>query len=121
MHWPAASSVRWRAPATLRTDAKAIWPPVNAPLQGVMELRIDDLAAWACRVPAGWRLRGALHASASFGGQFRAPVHRKHRRQRAGRTQPARGIELKDGELHRAEGRNGADRQCARAATAAWR
>ena len=86
--------------ATLRTDAKAIWPPANAPLQGVMELRIDDLAAWGAWVPAGWRLRGALHASASFGGQFGAPEFTGSiEGSGLGARNLLEGIELKDGEL----------------------
>lgn len=86
--------------ATVRTDPKAIWPPASAPLQGVMELRIDDLAAWGAWVPAGWRLRGALHASASFGGQFGAPEFTGSiEGSGLGARNLLEGIELKDGEL----------------------
>ncbi len=86
--------------ATVRTDAKAIWPPASAPLQGVMELRIADLAAWGAWVPAGWRLRGALHASASFGGKFGAPEFTGSvEGSNLGARNLLEGIELKDGEL----------------------
>ena len=57
---------------TLRTHAKAFWPPADAPLQGVLELRIADLAAWGAWAPAGWRMKGQVHAGASFGGRFGA-------------------------------------------------
>jgi translocation and assembly module TamB len=86
--------------ATVRTDARAIWPPADAPLQGVMELRIDDLAAWGAWVPAGWRLRGALHASASLGGLFGAPEFTgKVEGSRLGLRNLLEGIDLHDGEL----------------------
>ncbi len=86
--------------ATVRTTARAIWPPADAPLQGVMELRIDDLAAWGAWVPAGWRLRGALHASASFGGLFGAPEFTgKVEGSRLGMRNLLEGIDLHDGEL----------------------
>ena len=61
--------------ATLRTDAKALWPPASAPLQGVAEVRVANLATWGAWFPAGWRLKGALHAAASFGGRFGAPEY----------------------------------------------
>ena len=86
--------------ATLRTNARAIWPSADAPLQGVMELRIDDLGAWGAWVPAGWRLRGALHASASFGGRFGAPEFTgKIEGSRLGLRNLLDGIDLSDGEL----------------------
>ena len=85
---------------TLRTDARAIWPPPSAPLQGVMELRIDDLTAWGAWVPAGWRLRGALHASASAGGQFGAPEFTGNvEGSGLGLRNLLEGIDLHDGEL----------------------
>ncbi len=61
--------------ATVRTDARALWPPASAPLEGVLEARIANLGSWGAWVPAGWRLRGALHASASLGGKFGAPEY----------------------------------------------
>ena len=60
---------------TVRTDPKAIWPPADAPLQGVMELQIANLAAWGAWAPPGWRLQGRVHAGASFGGRFGAPEY----------------------------------------------
>ena len=85
---------------TLRTNARAIWPPADAPLQGVAELRINDLGAWGAWVPAGWRLRGALHASASFGGRFGAPEFTGSiEGSGLGLRNLLEGIDLNDGEL----------------------
>ncbi len=88
------------AAATVRTDAKAFWPPASAPLQGVAEVRVASLATWGAWVPTGWRLKGALHASASFGGQFGAP---EYTGQIDGSGLGARnlveGVDLHDGEL----------------------
>lgn len=59
----------------IRTSAQAVWPTADAPLQGVLELRVDDLGTWGSWVPPGWRLGGGLHTSASFGGRFGAPEY----------------------------------------------
>jgi translocation and assembly module TamB len=59
----------------VRTSPQATWPSADAPLQGVLELRVDELGAWGHWVPPGWRLGGALHTSASFGGRFGAPEY----------------------------------------------
>jgi translocation and assembly module TamB len=58
-----------------RTGADAPWPEATAPIEGVLELRVAKLGAWGAWVPAGWRLDGELHASASFGGRFGAPTY----------------------------------------------
>ncbi len=59
----------------VRTSPQASWPTADAPLSGVLELRVDDLGIWGNWVPPGWRLGGALHTSASFGGRFGAPEY----------------------------------------------
>ena len=59
----------------VRTSPQATWPTADAPLSGVLELRVADLGTWGNWVPPGWRLGGALHASASFGGRFGAPEY----------------------------------------------
>ncbi len=59
----------------IRTSPQATWPTADAPLQGVLELRVADLGTWGNWVPPGWRLGGALHTSASFGGRFGAPEY----------------------------------------------
>lgn len=59
----------------VHTSPQATWPTADAPLSGVLELRVDDLGTWGNWVPPGWRLGGALHTSASFGGRFGAPEY----------------------------------------------
>ena len=59
----------------VRTSPQASWPTADAPLGGVLELRVDDLGTWGNWVPPGWRLGGALHTSASFAGRFGAPEY----------------------------------------------
>ncbi len=59
----------------VRTSPQATWPPADAPLQGVLELRVDDLGSWGHWVPPGWRVGGAMHTNASFGGRFGAPEY----------------------------------------------
>ncbi len=58
-----------------RTSPNAPWPEATTPIEGVLELRVAKLGAWGTWVPAGWRLDGELHASASFGGRFGAPTY----------------------------------------------
>ena len=57
----------------LRTSADKRWPPPEAPLQGVIEMRVANLGIWGTWVPPGWRLAGQLRTSASFGGTLSAP------------------------------------------------
>lgn len=56
-----------------RTAPGAHWPDAGTPVQGVVELRVASLDAWASWVPAGWRLGGNLQTSASIGGRLGAP------------------------------------------------
>ena len=58
-----------------RTGAQATWPAADTPIEGVFELRVAKLGSWGTWVPPGWRLDGALHASASIGGRVRAPEY----------------------------------------------
>ncbi|MDE2627267.1 MAG: translocation/assembly module TamB domain-containing protein [Burkholderiales bacterium] len=59
----------------VHTAPQATWPGADAPIQGVLELRVADLGTWGPWVPPGWRLGGALHTSASIGGRFGAPEY----------------------------------------------
>ncbi len=59
----------------VRTSPQALWPTADAPLQGVLELQVANLGTWGTWVPAGWRLDGALRASASIAGRFGAPEY----------------------------------------------
>ncbi|MEO8312503.1 MAG: translocation/assembly module TamB domain-containing protein, partial [Caldimonas sp.] len=66
------------AAATARTSPSATWPAADTPLEGVAELRVDNLGTWGSWLTPGWRLGGRLHASASFGGRFGAPQYTGH-------------------------------------------
>ncbi|MEP7297148.1 MAG: translocation/assembly module TamB domain-containing protein [Burkholderiales bacterium] len=59
----------------VRTRPEATWPPADAPIQGVLELQVADLGTWGTWVPPGWRVAGALHASAGINGRFGAPEY----------------------------------------------
>ena len=63
---------------TARTGSSAAWPGADTPLQGVLEVRIANLGTWGRWLPAGWRLGGEAHASASIGGRFGAPEYTGH-------------------------------------------
>jgi translocation and assembly module TamB len=60
---------------SLRVAPAALWPAPQTPLQGVLELRVDNLGVWGPWTPAGWRLAGLLHVSATLGGRFDAPEY----------------------------------------------
>ena len=59
----------------VRTAPEATWPTADAPIQGVLELDVAELGTWGTWVPPGWRLAGALHASAAINGRFGAPEY----------------------------------------------
>ena len=85
---------------TVRTDARARWPAANAPLEGVLQMRVANLAAWGMWVPPGWRLGGNLQINAAVGGRFGAP---ELRGEVSGADLSVRnilqGVSLTDGEL----------------------
>ncbi len=58
---------------TARTAPGVLLPDATTPVQGVVELRVANVDAWASWVPAGWRLGGALQTSASIAGKLGAP------------------------------------------------
>lgn len=60
---------------SLRLSPRAIWPTPETPLEGVLELRVDNLGVWGAWTPPGWRLSGNLQVSASVGGRFKAPEY----------------------------------------------
>jgi len=66
------------AAVTARTSPSATWPAAETPIEGVGELRVDNLGTWGPWLAPGWRLGGRLHASASFGGRFGAPQYTGH-------------------------------------------
>ena len=59
----------------LRTSPQAVWPAADTPIEGVFELQVAHLSTWGTWVPPGWRIDGALRASASIGGRFGAPQY----------------------------------------------
>jgi translocation and assembly module TamB len=60
---------------SLRVGPRAVWPAPQTPMEGVLELRVDNLGVWGPWTPAGWRLAGRLHTSATLGGRFDAPEY----------------------------------------------
>ncbi|MDZ5460747.1 translocation/assembly module TamB domain-containing protein [Azohydromonas lata] len=76
------------------------WPAPGDALQGVLELRVDDLGVWAPWVPPGWRLGGQLHAGAGLSGRFGAPeITGRLDASRLGLRNLLQGVELRDGEI----------------------
>ena len=63
---------------TARTGNASAWPDAKTPIDGVVELRIADLAPLATWLPAGWRVAGQLHASAKIDGRLGAPEYTGH-------------------------------------------
>ena len=61
-----------------RTGGNSVWPDAATPIEGVLELRVAQLGSWGRWVPAGWRVGGALHASALIGGRLGAPEYTGH-------------------------------------------
>ncbi|MFO1217132.1 MAG: translocation/assembly module TamB domain-containing protein [Burkholderiaceae bacterium] len=84
----------------LRTRADARWPPADAPLEGVMEVRVANLGAWGVWVPPGWRLGGSLQLSGALGGRFGAPeVRGSLRGSSLSVRNTLQGVGVSDGEL----------------------
>ncbi len=84
----------------LRTSADKRWPPPDAPLQGVTEMRVANLGIWGTWVPPGWRLAGQLRTSASFGGTLGAPeVRGEMVGSGLGVRNLLQGVNVTDGEL----------------------
>ncbi|MCC9597276.1 MULTISPECIES: translocation/assembly module TamB domain-containing protein [unclassified Rubrivivax] len=85
---------------TVRANPALAWPEPQAPVDGVVEMRIPDLDVWSAWLPAGWRLGGTLFTTAQVGGTAAAP-------QFGGRVEGSRlevgnllqGVDLDDGSL----------------------
>lgn len=58
---------------TVRTAPTQLWPEPQAPVDGQLQVRVDNLAAWGVWVPAGWRLGGQLTAQLGISGTFGGP------------------------------------------------
>ena len=105
-HWSLgaglAGSTLGRAAGALsaRTHARSPWPGGDAALSGVLELQIDDLGVWGPWLPPGWRLGGAMHASASVGGRVGAPtLDGRLDGSGIGVRNVLQGVEVRDGEF----------------------
>lgn len=84
----------------VRTGASLRWPAHDAPLEGVVEMRVANLGAWGVWVPPGWRLGGNLQLSGELGGRFGAPEVRGRLRGSALSVRNVlQGVGLSDGEL----------------------
>jgi translocation and assembly module TamB len=60
----------------LRASPGAAWPEAQAPLDGVVELRVADLGVWSPWLPPGWRPGGQMHAQAALAGTWGDPQYR---------------------------------------------
>jgi translocation and assembly module TamB len=85
---------------SLRVRPGSSWPDADTPLEGVLELRVDNLGVWTPWVPPGFRLGGALRTSAAIGGRLGAP---EYTGEMVGRGLAVRnllqGVDVRDGEL----------------------
>ena len=59
----------------LRMPAGRRWPDAQTALEGSVQAKVANLGIWGTWVPPGWRLVGALDASASIGGRVGAPEY----------------------------------------------
>jgi translocation and assembly module TamB len=85
---------------SLRIAPSATWPPPDAPMQGVLEWRVADLATWGRFTPPGWRVAGQLRTSAALGGRFGAPeIEGRMEGTALALRNLIQGVDLRDGEL----------------------
>ncbi|RQO63039.1 hypothetical protein DBR47_00225 [Paucibacter sp. KBW04] len=85
---------------TARNSDGSLWPSGNSQLQGVLEAQVANLSTWGAWVPAGWRMGGGFHASASFGGLLRAPeINGSASASKLALRNPLMGVDMRDGEL----------------------
>ena len=81
-----------------RTTPAQRLPPADAPIDGVVEMRVANLGVWGTWVPPGWRLAGTLHTSATLAGTFGAPEYGGQiRGSGIGVRNPLQGVDVRDG------------------------
>jgi translocation and assembly module TamB len=84
----------------VHSTPRATWPAADAPMEGVLELQIADLGVWGPWLPAGWRLTGGLHASATIGGRFGAAEYEGELSGKGiGVRNVLQGVDVRDGEF----------------------
>jgi translocation and assembly module TamB len=85
---------------TVRSDPRAVWPPPESPLEGGLDVQVDNLSTWGGWVPAGWRLVGKLAMQARLSGRFGAPEYTgRLTGSGLGARHLLAGIDVSDGEL----------------------
>jgi translocation and assembly module TamB len=85
---------------SLRLSPQAVWPARETPMQGVLELRVDNLGVWGPWTPPGWRLAGTLHTTATLGGRFGAPEYTgRLEGHHIGARNLLQGVNVTDGEV----------------------
>ena len=65
-----------QASVTATTNAQNPWPGTDTPIDGSVQLRIDDIGLQDARLPVGWHLAGRVSAEARLGGRIGAPTWR---------------------------------------------
>ena len=84
----------------LRPRPEQRWPTADTPIDGLIEARVANIGIWGAWVPPGWRLTGALHASAAIGGRFGAPEYTGELSGAGiGVRNVLQGVDVRDGEL----------------------
>lgn len=85
---------------TSRTSPQALWPPPDAPLEGVLQANVENLSTWGSWVPTGWRLGGSFTAGVQLAGKVGAPeiIGQANGAQIALRN-PLLGVDVRDGEF----------------------
>lgn len=85
---------------TVHTRRNATWPEPDAPIDGQLDVRVDNLGTWGAWVPAGWRLSGQLATQAKVGGRFGAREYTgRLSGSRIGVRNVLQGVNVSDGEL----------------------
>ncbi|MFG6447076.1 translocation/assembly module TamB domain-containing protein [Roseateles sp. BYS180W] len=83
---------------TLLADNPHALPGPKAPLQGVMQLQVQQLAQWGFFFPAPWRASGTLQAALSLSGTLQSPeVTGQAQGQDLALRQPLMGVDMQQG------------------------
>jgi len=91
---------RLRGEQTARTGAEQLWPDAQAPIEGQLSAKVENLGTWGAWLPAGWRLAGQLDAALRIAGRMGAPeLIGELTGQRLGVRNSLEGVLLTDGEL----------------------